>query len=382
MNPALLFPVGLAALAALLIPLVIHIARRTESRTVDFAALAWLEERPKPRRRLRLDELWLLAARLLILALIAVWLAQPVVWGVPDQRPVVAIAPGLDPALIDGAGGARRVWLAPGFPEVGVGPAPAPGGDTLSLIRQLEAEQGPDVPLDIVVPEILNDADAERPELSRPVGWRTAPARDEATLDPPQAPALMVRFGPGGEAAVRYFRAAAVAWAEPDAEPAIAVEALDRALPREARHLIWLDAGAPPPIVVDWIRRGGTALLAEGARTPLDVALRPVWTDGEGQPIASEGRLGQGRVIQLTRPLTPEAIPQLLEPHFPDRLAGLLAPAPPPGRITAADHTPLTGAPAWTRPPLDLRPWLALLIALVFVGERWLATRRARGPAP
>lgn len=381
MNPALLFPAGLAALAALLIPLVIHIARRTESRTVDFAALAWLEERPRPRRRLRLDELWLLAARLLILALIALWLAQPVAWGVADRRPVVAIAPGLDPASIGGAEGARRVWLAPGFPEVGIGPAPA-GGEIISLIRQLDAEQIPDVPLDLVVPEILNDADAERPVLSRPVGWRAAPARGEAAFEPPEAPTLTVRFGPGGEAAVRYFRAAAVAWVEPGAEPAIEAEPLGRALPREARHLIWLDAGVLPPTVVDWIRRGGTALLAEGARMPLDVAPRPVWTDGEGQPIASVGRLGQGRVIQLTRPLTPEAMPQLLEPDFPDRLADLLAPAPPPSRIAAADHTPLAGAPTWTQLPLDLRPWLALLIALVFGGERWLATRRARGPAP
>lgn len=381
MNPALLFPAGLAALAALLIPLVIHIARRTESRTVDFAALAWLEERPRPRRRPSLDELWLLAARLLILALIALWLAQPALRDITDRRPVVAIAPGLDPASIDGAEGARRIWLAPGFHEVGVGPAPA-GGETISLIRQLDAELAPDAPLDIVVPELLNDADAERPVLSRPVGWRTVPTTGETALKATEPPALHVRFGPNGEAAVRYFRAAATAWAEPDVEPAIEIEPLERALPRDARHLIWLDADGPPPAVVDWIRRGGTAMLAEGARAPLDVAPRPAWTDGEGLPIASVGRLGRGRVIQLTRPLTPEAMPQLLEPDFPDRLAGLLAPAPAPRRIAAADHRPLTGAPNWTQPPLDLRSWLALLTALVFAGERWLATRRARGPAP
>lgn len=381
MSPALLFPTGLAALATLLIPLVIHIARRTESRTVDFAALAWLEERPKPRRRLKLEELWLLTARLLILSLIAVWLAQPVVWGVEDQQPLVAVAPGLDPTSIGGAEGARRVWLAPGFPEVGEGRAPA-GGETISLIRQLDAELAPDAPLDIVMPTFLNDADAERPVLSRPVGWRTVPTTGEAALKAPEPPTLTVRFGPNGEAAVRYFRAAAIAWAEPDVEPAIEIEPLEHALPPHSRHLIWLDAEAPPPAIIDWIRGGGTAMLAEGARAPLDVAPRPVWTDGEGQPVASVGRLGRGRVIQLTRPLTPEALPQLLEPDFPDRLADLLNPAPPPRRIAAADHAPLAGAPSWTQPPLDLRPWLTLLIALVFAGERWLATRRARGPAP
>ncbi len=53
MTPALFLPAGLFALAALAIPLVLHIARRTESRTVEFAALRWLEARPKPRRSLR-----------------------------------------------------------------------------------------------------------------------------------------------------------------------------------------------------------------------------------------------------------------------------------------------------------------------------------------
>lgn len=381
MSPALLFPAGLAALASLLIPLVIHIARRTESRTIDFAALAWLEQRPKPRRRLRLDELWLMASRLLLLTLIALWLAQPVLWGVADRRPVVAIAPGVDPASIEAADGARRVWLAPGFPEVGVGPAPT-GGETISLIRQLDAEMGPDTPLELVVPAVLDDADAQRPVLSREVGWRHAPSGPETVLTAPEPPALIVRFGPDGESTLRYFRAAAAAWAESGAEPAVEIGALDVSLPRDARHLIWLDAAAPPQAVVDWIRRGGTAVLAEGARVPLDVAPRPVWTDPEGQSIASLGRLGQGRVIQLARALTPEAMPQLLEPDFPDRLAELLSPFPTPSRAAAADHAPLTGAAAWPQPPLDLRPWLALLIVLVFAGERWLATRRARGPAP
>jgi hypothetical protein len=380
-SPALLFPAGLAALAAMLIPLVIHIARRTESRTIDFAALAWLEERPKPRRRLRLDELWLLAARLLLLTLITLWLAQPVLRGVSDRRPVVAIAPGLDPASVEAADGARRVWLAPGFPEVGVGPAPS-GGETVSLIRQLDAETFPDTPLELVVPTVLNEADAQRPVLSRPIGWRTAEPGRETAPEAPEPPALTVRFGADGEAAVRYFRAAATAWADPETEPTIETGTLDRSLPRDARHLIWLDAAAPPEAVVGWIRRGGTAVLAEGARVPLDVAPRPAWTDAEGEPVATLGRLGQGRVIQLTRPLTPEAMPQLLEPDFPDRLAELLAPAPSPNRVAAADHAPLTGAAAWPQPPLDLRPWLALLIVLVFAGERWLATRRARGPAP
>lgn len=381
MSPALLFPAGLAALAAVLIPLVIHIARRTESRTIDFAALAWLEERPKPRRRLRLDELWLLATRLLLLILLALVLAQPALWGAADRRPVVAIAPGLDPSSYERAEGARRVWLAPGFPEVGQA-APTTGGSTASLIRQLDAELAPDAPLDVVVPPVLDDADAQRPILSRPVGWRTADPVSAAALDAPAPPLLTVRFGPDGEAAVRYFRAAATAWAEADAEPGVVAEPLAAPVPRDARHLVWLAPSAPPPPIVEWVRRGGTILLAEGARMPLDIAARPVWSDAGGRTVAGLGRLGQGRVIQLDRALTPQAMPELLEPDFPDRLLALLTEPPPPTRVAAADHAPLTGATPYQQPPLDLRPWFALLIAVVFGAERWLATRPVRGPAP
>ncbi|TQT81878.1 hypothetical protein DB758_11845, partial [Xanthomonas perforans] len=51
MNLLLLFPTGLAALAALLLPLLIHLARRSEHRPTDFAALRWLRALPRPRHR-------------------------------------------------------------------------------------------------------------------------------------------------------------------------------------------------------------------------------------------------------------------------------------------------------------------------------------------
>ena len=62
-----LFPAGLAALATLLLPLLIHLARRDEQRLIDFAALRWLSAKPRPRRRIRFDEWPLLLLRLLLL---------------------------------------------------------------------------------------------------------------------------------------------------------------------------------------------------------------------------------------------------------------------------------------------------------------------------
>ncbi len=51
MAMGLLFPAALAALVALIVPLVIHIARRSEQQPTNFAALRWLRQKPRPRSR-------------------------------------------------------------------------------------------------------------------------------------------------------------------------------------------------------------------------------------------------------------------------------------------------------------------------------------------
>lgn len=383
MTPALILPMALAALAALAIPIVIHISRRTETRVVDFAALRWLTPRARPRRRPLIDEIPLLIARILLLTLLAMWLARPVLWGVEDARPVIAVAPGVDPApVIDAAPrGARLVWLAPNFPDI-ENAAPEVSADAVSLIRQLDAELSPEAPLDLVVPPVLDHADAERPRLTRSVTWRVSGGGPDT--DPPApapAPALTIRHSVEAAEGVRYFTAAASAWTPPDAEPRLDIAAVDQPLRGAASHLVWLAAGPPPQSVTDWIENGGTALLSHDAILDVqDVAA--AWTDTAGQPLATAGPYGRGRVVQFTRPLESVAMPQLLEADFPDVLERLLAPPPPPARVLAADHAPLAGAAPFDQPPLDLRPWLALLIALLFAAERWLATSARRGATP
>ncbi len=384
MSPALLLPAAMSALAALLIPLVIHIARRTESRTVDFAALRWLKAQSKPRRRLRIDERWLLAVRLALLIALALWLAQPVLWGVEDTRRVVAVAPGLDTeAVAAHAGESRRlIWLAPDFPAIGGATPPAPA-DIVSLIRQLDAELPPETPVEVVVPALLDGTDAERPRLSRRVAWRVMPqpppAQPPAPATPP--PALVVRHSAEAQDGVRYFRAAATAWTAPGLATGFEAALVDRPLGPRARYLIWLAPGPLPGPVIAWIRDGGVALLSRDAQSPASGPLRVAWRDPVGQPLAFAGGLDRGRVLQLTRGLEPAEIPQLLEPDFPDALLRMLVPPSEPMRVAAADHAPLAGGAVYDQPPFDLRPWLALLIALLFGAERWLATRR-RAVAP
>ena len=169
MGFGLLFPAALAALAALIVPLVIHIARRSEQLPTDFAALRWLRQKPRPRSRLRFDEWPLLLVRLLLLALLALLLARPVLWGAADDRPYVAVLPGaqFDPAAYPAA---RLHWLAPGFPNID---APEPHGriPVASLIRQLDADLPQSAALTIVTPRIITGADADRipTAIQRPV---------------------------------------------------------------------------------------------------------------------------------------------------------------------------------------------------------------------
>ncbi|WP_419255312.1 BatA domain-containing protein [Caulobacter sp. ErkDOM-YI] len=381
MTPTLLLPAALGALIAIAVPLAIHIARRTETQTIDFSALRWLNPNPRPVRRLRLDERLLLAVRIALILAIALLLAQPVARPPGDGRAVVAVSPAVNIADVPD-GDERRVWLAPGFPGLDR-PAPALPTNLASLIRQLDAETPARTPIAVVVPPELTGVDAQRLYLSRPVDWRvTASSRQPAPVAARAPPALIVRYSRDGEDAVRYFRAAATAFAEPGKPPAFDAGPVDRPLPRSARYLVWLSSAPMPSALLDWIEAGGVALLAHDAPSPVEGAQRVTWRDATGDPLASVGRFGKGRVLRLTRPLEPRAMPALVEADFPATLWSLLAPPPAPARVASADYGPTVratpGAPSYNPHPVDLRPWLAVAIAALFAVERWLATRRRR----
>ncbi|WP_298397827.1 BatA domain-containing protein [Sphingobium sp.] len=376
MSMGLLFPAALAALAALLVPLILHIARKSEQLPTDFAALRWLRSRPKPRSRLRFDEWPLLLLRLALLALAALWLAQPVLFGAGDERPYVAVVPG---AQVDQApfADARLHWLAPGFPKIDTA-RPAGPLPVASLIRQLDAELPAKTPLTIVTPTILDGADADRLRLSRKVTWRVSGETKAASDKVAPAPTLAIRSDADHRAALRYIRAAALAWrtSEPDSRPT------DAPLPDKAHILVWLAGGTLPASAIDWVKQGGTLLAASDTSLPDDQPMVPLWRDAEGQPLAEATTLAKGRLIRFSRPLAPSQMPVLLDADFPTQLRVLLNPAPSPTRVAATDYAPLTGGRAYDQPPQRLRPWLAILIALLLLAERWLATSRRRSIAP
>jgi hypothetical protein len=107
-----------------------------------------------------------------------------------------------------------------------------------------------------------------------------------------------------------------------------------------------------------------------------------VWRDSGAAPLVEARPLGRGRILRFTRPLTPAAMPQLLEPDFPRRLAALLVAPPEPARVSASAYAPQSGAPAPASPARPLWPWFAVGVMVLFCVERWLATRPMRAAAP
>jgi len=390
-NLSLLLPAALAALAALILPLLIHLARRSEQRPTDFAALRWLRQRPKPRHRIRFDEWPLLLLRLLLLALLALWLARPVLFGAESARPWVVVAPGADPqaARAQAAASAARLhWLAPGFPRLD-GAAPDRPVPVSSLLRELDASLPAAAALTVFVPERMSGADGQRPRLSRPVEWRVVPGATPAATPSSAiaAPSPAIRYADERAAALPYLRAAIAAWRDPAANSRVteSIAPSTEAWPADSRALIWLVPGAVPNEVREFARDGGRVLLDAGSEWPGDAASprAALWRNPAGAVLVEGAGFGRGRIMRLTRALAPQAMPELLEPGVAQRLRGLFEPtAPAPSRVSAKDHAPAIGAAAYALPPRDLRSWLALSIALAFLLERWLATRARRGATP
>jgi hypothetical protein len=93
--------------------------------------------------------------------------------------------------------------------------------------------------------------------------------------------------------------------------------------------------------------------------------------------------MGKGRIVVLSRALLPGTFPSLLAPEFPTELRAVLdAAPPPPSRAYAQALKPLPGGPRFPETPTPIDAWLALLVAALFVLERWFASSAQRGRAP
>lgn len=411
MNLSLLAPMGLAALAVLLLPLLLHLQRQSQAQPTPFAALRWIGARLRPRRRVRFEEIFLLLLRLLLVASVALLFARPVMTGAGAGKPWVGVATTLDAVALRAAqppasgdedndakslANARWHWLAPGFPTIDEA-RPGPRQPLASVLRDMDARLPPRTLVTIFVPDIVDGLDGERPRLSRKLDWKIVGSNAQsgrvasgpgavATAGPGRAPAsiatdtprLAIRSSGERNEASRYLKAAARALGRP-------VDAGDPALElaKDARQLAWLVPGPVPPAIAQWTRGGGVLVLDAAGRMEGLSAGAPAWRDLEGRVLARESWFGRGRVIHLQSALSAQATPPLLDAGFPNQLEAWLDGAGnAPARATAAAAMPRTGGQGYKPVPAPLDVWLALLAVALLLVERWVATRATRGLAP
>lgn len=384
MSLGLLLPSALLALLALAVPLLLHLVRQSEQTRIEFAALRWLVARAQPRRRPRFNEWLLLALRMVLLTLLALWLAQPVLSGRPDVRPWVVVHPSIDAAHMPAqtSKNARWYWLAPGFPAIEQ-PAPRSTASIASLLRELDATLPRDVSLTAIVPEQFDTTDAQRPRLGRAVTWTPVPGTSSFNAAVAPKPMLIAAYADvAHQQSLPYLRAAAAAWAT-RAKPPVPTDKLREiagidALHANDTHLVWLTNTEVPAQQQQWVRNGGVILLAQDSTTTsLDWQDAQVaWRGADGTPLALRLAEGKGAWVRMLVPFTPESLPTLLEPSFPRALQDALQVEPPVAtRAWAESYAPVmdTQAMRATQSARPLAGLLALLIALLFGIERWLA---------
>ncbi|MGH8499280.1 MAG: BatA domain-containing protein, partial [Methylococcales bacterium] len=158
MNFALLLPSALLALTALVLPLLIHLSRRSEQKPTDFAALRWISAQLRPRRKLVFQEILLLLLRLLLLIALAFFLAKPVSMQSASPKHWVIVLPGANVDMAKDLPSRQTSewhWLAPGFPDFeGIRmSSDIPLG---SLLRELDAQLPANTAITVVVPETLS----------------------------------------------------------------------------------------------------------------------------------------------------------------------------------------------------------------------------------
>lgn len=383
MSFGLLAPLALVALAAWLLPLLLHLARRDATRPTPFAALRFLREKPRPRRRLRFDDWPLLLVRLFLLALLALWLAWPVLQGARAPLRWTVVIPGVADGAVPTAGDrdAPPRWLAPGFPPIDGAFAPMPGTATVSsLLRELDMTLPAGTALTVIAPEVIDGADAGPVALSRAVDWRIVPARaDEASPEPTEAPRLDVLGIAADDPALRVLRAVARAW-RPDDADAFAVASGVSARRADALAA-WWGEGTPSSELLAHAA-GGVLLLGAASARDLELDWQPVWRDTDGEVLAERAACAAATCIRFAQALDPAHLPAVLDPAFPARLRALVQPPPAPARIAAEDFAPAEGVAGYPPVPRDLRPWWAVLVALVFALERWMAASPRRNRAP
>ncbi len=422
-----LSPASLWALAALALPLAIHLWRRPP-RTVRLGSLRFLQGHAQPLRDLRWRERALLLARLGLLTLLALLLARPMWQPTPSTRPAnwvlldhaaAPVGPSLERLHAMQAAGAETRLLAPGFPAIRSPPADASAAapDLWSLLREADAVLPPGSSLAVFSPGRLASLRGIRPTLTHiSIEWietASAPVPSRPTTPHPPVRPLNILILHDADRAedARYVAAALQAVSQsgrcplaisvaPATAPAhwadwifwFSAQPVPPAVARDAANVL-NDAASPelPAVTPGWIvPQPGTPLFGPPVRLWRRAPAIPgsvFWTDGFGQPLLTHTTDSRHAQWHFASRFGPAWNDLPLGTALPAALRALLADALPtdPADHRAADpaqclpsDTSAASATGTVLPGVatELRPPLWWLLAVLFCLERWLAHRR------
>lgn len=357
-------PLWLAALAALIVPLALHLWSRRPRQVIRVGTLRHLGEVPPARARsTRLSEPLLLLLRLLILAAIVFALAGPRIRGATLGRPARLLL--LDPALhadplLDSLNAARATvrLISPGLPERRLPLAPADTAaepllfwDALRQADRLVADGGT---LDLYARPRAARLGAVRPALRSMVRWHVpaaeATSRWLVSLTALPGDSAEALIGAGNAGGVEYTRLRA-------RDPGV--------LPLAAGR-------TPAPVTPRRLHVPG----ADSSRR-LALALQAVSEElGQRVTLAATG----DTTLDLPPHLLPaEALADSLLVRWPWR-AELNDPQDP-REVSVVAALPQAAVAARVAPPEIRTRELLLLAALLLLLERWLAGRPRRRAA-
>ena len=391
-----LTPLWLAALAALLLPIVLHLWSRGRARRVLVGSVRLLAAGKSSRaRRLRLTDVPLLLLRCLLLAALVLALAEPRL-----VRPAVAVGTEgvvlFDPAVrADDDTTSREPLATP--------------SDLWSLLREADASTPPGVPIEILTAGRLAALRGARPTLRRPVTWRVVPLPRAVVapraVEEPEEISVVVRRADERSDDAAFVTAAIHAAAEArGARLELDAGGLDVPLPTSADVLVWL-AAEPPSTVVgarvvvsDGFERfescAGRLRLAgddvEFRRCSPDEPLADAvarWRAPDGRTLLAASRHGKDGALHLhfRGRFHPAWSDLVFRPAFPRFWLEVLeeavgaAPSPPDLRPAHGQGRPrvLDGEIEPGRTDSDLPEMLLWgLVAALFAGERLVAGGR------
>jgi hypothetical protein len=435
-------PAWLAALAALAVPLAIHLWSHRARRPIRVGSLRLLSGvPPAAARALQLRDPWLLALRLAMLAALALSLADPY-WAPRAPRPVTWALLSEEALnnreLIDSlrdAGAELRLLeagitlLSDGSGQVADGsaqsaPGPLPSAichprsvchlpHYWSLLSEADRLAPPGTRFVVAAPLVADRFRGTRPAIAAAVTWRDVRVDGPPVLPPAAAPPrrVVILADAWRRDDARYLEAAIRAAAQATDIPARVGRgspADAAALTPEADWIVWLASDEAPRAVRERVRAGAVLFTLVGRdtlatrptvvrfaaadagtplsrRAPFDGRGTAVWSDAAGIPLLTVERDERGFAYRLYARITPDLA---LAPGFAEAVTALWT-GPAPREVAGAPRIAIAQAlPARASAParragrpagaLPLAVPLWVLAALALALDRGLAWRRGR----